>query len=461
MHTLRCEGCGATIAADSPSPFRCPNAGDGADHVVARALDAAGLAFPRAGDANPFVRYGALSFSHALARSKGLSDADFDALVRALDAAVARVWGRGFVETPCAKSAELAAALGVGAAWVKDETGNVSGSHKARHLMGLAILGAVHARVGIGQGGGGGGARLAIASCGNAALAAAVVAAAWGRPLDVFIPNDANPRVVDRLGALGASIHVCARTPGVAGDPCYHAFRKAVADGALPFCCQGSDNGLTIEGGETLGYELVTRLLDDGAPLDRLFVQVGGGALASATVQAFRDAAKLGAPIAMPKLHAVQTRGAFPLRRAWEVLARRLGAKLSILEGAEDSVLAAKILRRARPGDLDEALAYAAQNRAEFMWPWEDEPKSVAHGILDDETYDWLAIVRGMIESGGWPVVVDEARLVEANALGRSATGIDADETGTSGLAGAIELARSGVLGASEAIAVIFSGVRR
>ncbi len=178
-------------------------------------------------------------------------------------------------------------------------------------------------------------------------------------------------------------------------------------------------------------------------------------------MQAFRDARALGAPVAMPKLHAVQTRGAFPLRRAWELLTRRLAAKLSLLEGADDAVIAAKIRHRARPGDLDEALAYAAQNRAEFMWPWEDEPKSVAHGILDDETYDWLAIVRGMLESGGWPVVVDEARLVEANALGRSATGIDADETGTSGLAGAIELARGRVLGAGETIGVIFSGVRR
>ncbi len=235
MHTLRCQGCGAAIAADSPAPYRCPNAGDGADHVVARALDPTGLEFPRAGDANPFVRYGALSLAHALARAKGLSDGDFDALVRDLDGEVARVWGRGFVETPCASNAALATALGVGAAWVKDETGNVSGSHKARHLMGLAILGAVHARVGIGAAGPG--ARLAIASCGNAALAAAVVAAAWKRPLDVFIPTDANPRVVERLGALGASIHVCTRTPGRAGDPCYHAFRDAVAGGALPFCC--------------------------------------------------------------------------------------------------------------------------------------------------------------------------------------------------------------------------------
>ena len=62
--------------------------------------------------------------------------------------------------------------------WVKDETGNVSGSHKGRHLMGVLIQLAVIERLGLARPG-----RrrdLAIASCGNAALAAAVVAGAGG-----------------------------------------------------------------------------------------------------------------------------------------------------------------------------------------------------------------------------------------------------------------------------------------
>ena len=42
-------------------------------------------------------------------------------------------------------------------------------------------------------------------------------------------------------------------------------------------------------------------------------------------------------------------------------------------------------------------LAWAARHRSAFMWPWETEPHSVADGILDDETYDWLAVVRGML----------------------------------------------------------------
>ena len=55
---------------------------------------------------------------------------------------------------------------------------------------------------------------------------------------------------------------------------------------------------------------------------------------------------------------------------------------------------------RAREPLESGALAHAARHRADFMWPWETEPVSVATGILDDETYDWLAVVRGTIESG-------------------------------------------------------------
>ena len=52
------------------------------------------------------------------------------------------------------------------------------------------------------------------------------------------------------------------------------------------------------------------------------------------------------------------------------------------------------------------------------MWPWEDEPRSIAHGILDDETYDWLAVVEGLLRSGGGALVVDEETLQRANATG-------------------------------------------
>jgi threonine dehydratase len=346
--------------------------------------------------------------------------------------------GHGFAETPFAASPALSAALGC-SVWVKDETGNVAGSHKARHLMGLMIHLLVVEQTGLAPPAG---RELAIASCGNAALAAAVVARAAERPIRVFVPTWADPDILARLRTLDAMIEVCEREEGVPGDPTYHALRRAIEGGAVPFTCQGPDNGLTIEGGQTLGYELVSQLSRAGEPLDRLVVQVGGGALASACVRAFEDAALLEAPERLPRIHAVQTENAHPLERAFMRVRQRAGH-----EGSPESIV--------------EAMTWARSHRSEVMWPWEEEPKSMAEGILDDETYDWAAVVGGMLATGATPTLVSEERLAEANDLARRATGIAVSHTGSSGLAGLMELADRGELRPEERVAVLFTGVGR
>jgi threonine synthase len=95
------------------------------------------------------------------------------------------------------------------------------------------------------------------------------------------------------------------------------------------------------------------------------------------------------------------------------------------------------------------------------MQPWEHEPHSVATGILDDETYDWRAVVEGMLTTGGSPLVVGEDLLVEANRFAVSQTGIRVDPTGSAGLAGLLQLRRSGAIGDRERVAVLFTGVQR
>jgi threonine synthase len=110
---------------------------------------------------------------------------------------------------------------------------------------------------------------------------------------------------------------------------------------------------------------------------------------------------------------------------------------------------------------VETALTFAAHHRADFMWPWEEAPHSVAHGILDDETYDWQAVVAGMLRTGGTPLVVDEATLEAANDLARVTTGIDVDHTGSAGLAGLLQLSRGGALGPDEHVVICFSGITR
>ena len=95
------------------------------------------------------------------------------------------------------------------------------------------------------------------------------------------------------------------------------------------------------------------------------------------------------------------------------------------------------------------------------MWPWETEPHSIAHGILDDETYDWLAVVEAMLTSGGRPVVVGEEALIRANAVAVETTGIPVDPTGSAGLAGLLELRRLGVIAPNARVAVLFTGIVR
>jgi threonine synthase len=415
MSSLVCAGCGAE--AHDPFAFRCPNAlqRDDVDHVLRRRLDASETAFPAAdAEQNPFVRY--RSLLHAA--HVGLPDDEFVALVRELDERIADVDGHGFAITPFARADVLSERLGFssnGGVWVKDETGNVSGSHKGRHLFGVLLYLEACERAGLTTER----PELAVASCGNAALAAAVVAAAGGRTLRVFVPTDADPVVLSRLEELDARITRCPRDRRP-GDPTYRRLLQALAKGSLPFTCQGNLNGLAVEGGYTLGWEMASA----GVALDRVVVQVGGGALASAVAAGLREGGLT------PRLDTVQTASAWPLKRAFD---------------------------RARETGTD----YAAHHRSELMWPWESEPHSIAHGILDDETYDWLAVVEAMLESGGIPVVVDEDILAAASALARETTGIDVDPTGSSGLAGLLELQGAGEVDPDERVAVLFTGAIR
>jgi threonine synthase len=409
--TVSCRCCGFAPPRDA-QPFRCALAGrnDG-DHVLARRLEGASPEPFFDPEPNPFLRYRQFTHAWHSAIDHGMSDGQFISLVRQFDDKVAEVDGHGFRVTPFVRRPD-----GI---WAKDETENLAGSHKGRHLMGIMIwlLVAERSNPWLAK------QRLAIASCGNAALAAAVIACAARRPLDVFIPADADSTIVERLESLGAVVAKCGREKSEFGDPAVLRFREAVARGALPFTCQGNENGLAIEGGETLGWEMVSQANAAGISIDRLFVQVGGGALASSCIAAFEEALAMGVIRRMPKIHAVQTRAVHPLVRAYERVVDRGGLK---------------------------ALPKAIAHRADFMWPWESEPRSVAEGILDDETYDWAAVVRGMLTTGGSPVVVSEQRLLEA----RMKAGSGVSVTGAAGLAGLVEAGPR----SNENAAVIFSG---
>ena len=432
---LRCAACESVVDISTALSWRCPNAVAGdRQHVLRIESDVLDEPFMPESSNNPFVMFRKLLAWDAFAASHGVTDAERREFIEVVDAQVAAVAGVGFRVTPFARHNALSDALEFspnGGVWVKDETHGVAGSHKARHLFtellhllfaearGLASWGSTRPE-------------LAIASCGNAAIAASTLAAAVGWPIRVFVPESSDAQVLSTLHSLNALVEVCPRlATDPAGDPCVLRFRERVASGAIPFGVQGPENAWCLDGGRVIGWEMLHQLgafenSTKAMSLDRMFIQVGGGAFAAGVGDAMVSTGNVAT-----KLHAVQTAGCSPLNRAWE--------------------------RAASTGGT----SHAGSRWSECMWPWETEPYSLADGILDDETYDWVGVCDAMTATGGSPVVTPESDVVAAYALAHHVTDIDVSPTGSAGLAGVLTLKNQQVLSGDERIGVVFSGIRR
>ena len=381
------------------------------------------------GDANPFVAFQRYLAWDAFAANLGLEFESRTKIIRDLDDAVAKVAGTGFRTTPFLRNDELSKSLRFteqGGVWIKDETHNVAGSQKARHLFAqlLHLIAVEHV----------GRApwrnqserpQLAIASCGNAAIAASTLARAVNWPIQVFVPEYSDAATIKILNSLNANTVRCARVAtDPPGDPCVYRFREAISSGAIPFGVQGPENAWCLDGGRTIGWEMAVVAEDlDGALFSRMFVQAGGGAFATCAANGFFAGAT------KPKVHAVQTEGCAPLARAFLIAQKTGGAR------------------------------NAGSRWSQCMWPWETTPSSIADGILDDETYDWIGACNAMVDSGGWPVVASEAQVHESFELAHRVTNVDVSPTGAAGLAGLLAIRQE--IADDERVIIIFSGVRR
>ncbi len=424
---LRCAACGSRVDVATPLTWRCPSAqGNDRHHVLLIESDVAPLR--RTKHDNPFVAFRRYLAWDAFAEANGMSESDRDALIGELDTRISAVAGTGFVFTPFARADGLSDALGFstnGGVWVKDETHNVAGSQKSRHLFTELLHLVAVERLGLAAWRADSRPPLAIASCGNAAFAASTLARAVDWPIRVFVPEHADAALVQRLRDLAADVVHCPRIDtDPPGDPCVHRFREAVRDGAIPFGVQGPENAWCLDGGRTIGWEMAYVAEHMEPPLiARLFVQVGGGAFATCVAEGFHAGGTRAA------LHAVQAEGCAPLLRAWESSARY------------------------------RTVGEAAAHWSECMVAWPTTPTSFADGILDDETYDWVSVCRAMRASGGSPVVASEQHVHRAYELAHATTDIDVSPTGAAGLAGL--LAVRDRIAHDERVAVVFSGIRR
>ena len=425
---LECAVCGTTVPISTPLSWQCPKlTSKSRQHVLHFHDEVSSNVVQK--EQNPYLAYRSLTAVDAFGDAIGLDDQVRRRIIVDADAQVETVAGTGFRITSLERANRLSDALGFsdnGGIWVKNDTGNVAGSHKARHLFGILLHLLMAEEAGVAPWARGSRPPLAIASCGNAAIAAATLARSADWPIRVFVPVGAGREVLDLIASLGADIVECPRRgDDPPGDPCIHRFREAVSGGAVPFSVQGTENAWCLDGGRTIGWELASQAsgLFSGASFDRVFVQVGGGAFVSCVGEGLLQLGH------RPRMHAVQTEGCAPLARAWDEAERQ--------------------------GFLDDV----EHHWSECMWPWEETPHSLADGILDDETYDWLGAVSVMVRTGGHPIVATEDVVHTAYAMAHDFTDIDVSPTGSAGLAGVLQMRHD--IGDDERIAVMFSGVRR
>lgn len=423
MSGLTCATCFEKVSVAKFAPWRCPNENGDRHHVLL--IDKSDQHIVE-NHFNPFIAFRSNMLWWQFATANGMTDEQTISLVYRIDVAITEVGGVGFATTPLTFQSALSDELSFespGGIWVKDETHNVGGSQKARHLMAILLHLSAAEELGIApwkdpQSR----PTLAISSCGNAAIAASTLAAAASWPIEVFIPEWAGGVEVEILTALNARIHRCGRrSQDPPGDPTVLRFREAVKNGSIPFSVQGPENALCLDGGRTIGWEMGRQLAHENiSDLDAVFVQVGGGAFAASLSRGLSESG-----IVAP-LVAVQTEGCSPLDRAW----------------------------RSAQSDVQRA-----QHWAQHMWPWEAEPVSLADGILDDETYDWLADLMQIQQTNGQVVVAKESEVIQASQLAPRTTSISASPTGTAGVAGL--MAMRSQLANTARVAVILSGIRR
>jgi len=481
---LNCPSCRKDYPIESGF-FSCPGNRAGEEHTLRRILPpgsqtAAGIRKSWAqGSRHSFDLFHSL-----LSGCNLLGYGRYGRILGGMTERLLRQEGLDFSVTPLTEEPGLAPAIGrTGRLWVKNETGNVTGSHKGRHLMGtLLYLEALRELKG-------GGAKkvLAIYSCGNAALGAAAVARAGGYDLHAFVPDDVDPTVAAMLTERGAIVDKIPRSTTGEGDPCYLAFQKALnQNGWVPFACAGNDNWSNIEGGATLGWEMVMQMSDRCAKIDNVVIQVGGGALARSVAQALEEALQLGFIQVLPRIHVCQPAGGFPFVRAYLLalaeIARRSGLPfdLDYQHGADPGAQLEETLAYTHFGRdqiqavanfvkshfdspvMQSVLSDMAGKPGRFMWPWDGgTPHSLAHGILDDLTYDWYYLLRAVLRSGGRVEILAEETIRDAYVKAQSHTGIPVCPTGAAGLAGLIQLTDAGAIDRGESAGLFFTGFDR
>ena len=287
--------------------------------------------------------------------------------------------------------------LGGGEVWLKDESGNPTGSFKARGLS-AAVTRAVRA----------GATRFVVPTAGNAGVALAAYAARGGCVARVYAPGDTPVRMQEQIRAFGADLILVDGHIGICGK---EARAHAATTGAVDVSTLREP--YRIEGKKTLGLELAEQF---GWQLpDAIIYPTGGGTGLIGMWKAFtelRMAGWLGGPA--PRMFSVQAEGCAPVIDAWE-------------RGLE---------RCEAPPD----------------------PRTIAAGLRVPTPFGDRLMLRALRESGGGAIRVSDKELMAASRRLASREGVDAAPEGGASLAAYEKLLGSGTLRPTDRVVLFNTG---
>jgi threonine synthase len=303
--------------------------------------------------------------------------------------------GEGF--TPLVTARRLGSQIGLPRLFIKDESGEPTGSFKARGLS-LAVsmakaLGATD---------------VCLPSAGNAGSALAAYAAKGGLKAHVFMPRDVGEVFLMETRAYGAEVET---VEGVITDAGRVCAAKAKEHGWYE--CATLKEPYRVEGKKTMGYELAEQM---GWKLpDAILYPTGGGTGLIGMWKAFREMEAMGylGP-GRPRMYAVQAEGCAPIVKAFS-------------EG------------------LDEAP----------MW---EGARTIAHGIRVPKALGDFLILRALRESHGAAVAVSDAEIIQGVKAAAATEGIFACPEGGACVAALRKLKANGHLSPDDTVVVFNTG---
>ena len=304
--------------------------------------------------------------------------------------------GAGF--TPLVRADRLAAELGLGELWIKDDTANPTGSFKDR-VVSVALTKARQLGFKV----------AACASTGNLANSVAAHAARAGMDSVVLIPADLERAKITMTAVYGGKV--------VAVEGTYDDVNRLCAEltSERPSWAFVNVNVRTYyaEGSKTLAFEIAEQL-DWTAP-DHVVVPIGSGSQLTKVAKGFEELAKVGLLDHAPqvRISGAQAEGCAPVATAFA-------------EGTD-------AIRPVKPSTI---------------------AKSLAIGNPADGWYA-LDVIRS---SGGSCAAVTDDEIIEAIGLLARTEGIFAETAGGVTIATLAKLAAQGVIRSDERVVAIVTG---